>query len=105
VEVEEPRWPVAGHLEPVHDLGRDERPGVGADPMLAILEAECELSLEDEQRLGMTCMNVERRFSPTRSSAHLDRSELLDIHEEGDAKLLAPKDELAFADLDHVPAA
>jgi hypothetical protein len=35
---------------------------------------------------------------------HLDRSELLVIHEERDVELPAPQDDLAF-DLDHIPAA
>ena len=105
MEGEEPRRPVARHLEGVHDLGRDERPGLGGDPMHAVLEPERELSLEDVYRLGVSCMDVERRLSPTGSSAHLDRGELLDVREERDAELLAAEDELAFADLDHVPAA
>ena len=71
VEDEEPRRLVARHLESVDDLGRDERPGLGADPMLAIFEPERELALEDEQRLGMSCMDVERRFSPTGSGAYV----------------------------------
>ncbi len=105
VENDEPRRLVARHLESVDDLGRDERPGLGADPKLAIFETERELSLEDEHRLGMSCMDVERRFSPTGSGAHVDRAELLDVREEGDLELLAAKDDLTFADLDHVPAA
>jgi hypothetical protein len=95
----------ACHLESMDDLGRDERPGLGTDPMYAILERERELSLEDEQRLGVSCMDVERRFSPTASGAHLDCAELLDVHEERDSELLVAEDDLAFADLDHVPAA
>src|SRR4029450_7084177 len=69
--------------------------------MLAILEPERELSLEDIERLGVSCMDVERRFSPARSGTHFDRTELLDVREERDAELLAAEDDLAFADLDH----
>jgi hypothetical protein len=50
-------------------------------------------------------MDVERRSSPAASGAHLDRTELLDVDEESDVELLAAEDDLAFADLDHVPAA
>ncbi len=96
VEDEEPRRLIASHLECVHDLGRDERPGLGADPVHAILEPERELSLEDEQRLGVSCMDVERRSAPTRSGAHFDRSELLDVHEEPDIELFAAEDDLAL---------
>jgi hypothetical protein len=73
--------------------------------MHAILEPERERSFEDEQRLGMLCVDVERRFPPPGSGAHIDRSELLDVHEECDAELLAAEDDLAYADLEHVPAA
>ena len=105
MEDEEPRRLSASHLECVHDVGRDERPGLGADPVHAILEPERELSLEDEQCLGVSCMDVERRSAPTRSGAHFDRSELLDVYEEPDIELFAAEDDLAFADLDHLPAA
>ena len=71
VEDDEPRRLVARHLESVDDLGRDERPGLGADPMHAIFETERELSLEDEHRLGMSCMDVERCFSPTGSGTYV----------------------------------
>ena len=86
VENDEPRRLVARHLESVDDLGRDEHPGLGADPMHAIFETERELSLEDEHRLGMSCMDVERCSSPTGSGTYLDRAELLDVHEERDAR-------------------
>jgi hypothetical protein len=105
VEGEEPRRCVAGHLDRVHDLGRDECPALRADPLHAILELERELSLEHVQRLAVSDMDVGRRLPPTGSSAHFDRSELLDVREERDAELPAAKDELAFADPDHVPAA
>jgi len=105
VESEEPRRPVAGHLDRVHDLGRDECPALRADPMHAILELERELSLEHVQRLAVSSMDVGRRFPPSGSSAHVDRGELLDVREKRDAELLAAEDHLACADLDHVPAA
>ena len=105
MENDEPGGLVARHLEGVDDLGWDERPGLAADPMHAIFETERELSLEDEHRLGMSCMDVERCFSPTGSGAHVDRVELLDVHEERDVELLVAKDDLTFADPDHVPAA
>jgi hypothetical protein len=105
VENDVPGRLVARHLESVDDLGRDERPGLGADPMHAIFETKRELSRDDEQRLGMSCMDVEGGFSPTGSGAHVDRAELLDVHEEPDVELLAAEDDLALADLDHVPAA
>jgi hypothetical protein len=105
VENDVPGLLVARHLESVDDLGRDERPGLGADPMHAIFETKRQLSRDDEQRLGMSCMDVEGRFSPTGSGAHLDSTELLDVHEEPDVELLAAEDDLTLADLDHVPAA
>ena len=105
VEDEEPRLLVARHLERVHDLGRDERPGLGADSMHAILEPKRELSLEDVDRLGVSCMDVGRRPSPAGSGAHLDRGELVDVREERDVQLRTTEDDLAFADLDHRPAA
>jgi hypothetical protein len=105
VKDEEPRRPVACDLESVHYLGGNERPGLGADPMLAILEPERELSVEHEQRLGVSSVDVEGRSSPAWSGAHFDRTELLDVHEERDAQLLAAEDDLAFADLDHLTAA
>ena len=105
MENEEPSRLVARHLESVDDLARDERPGLGADPMHAIFETKRDLSLEDEQRLGMSCMEVEWCLSPTGSGAHLDSTELLDVHEEPDVELLAAEDDLSLTDLDHVPAA
>jgi hypothetical protein len=73
--------------------------------MDAVLELQPELSLEDVQRLAVSDMDVRRCLSPPGSRAHVDSGELLDVREERDAELLAAKDELAFADLDHVPAA
>ena len=105
MENDVPRQLVARHLERVDDLGRDERPGLGADAMHAIFETERELSRDDEQRLGMSRMDVEGSLSPTGSGAHLDSTELLDVHEEPDVELLAAEDDLALADLDHVSAA
>ena len=105
VEGEEPRRCVAGHLDRVHDLGRDECPALRADPMHAILELERELSLEHVQRLAVSGMDVRRRLPPPGSGAHVDRGELLDVDEERDVELPAPQDDLAFSDLDHVPAA
>ena len=103
MEGEEPRRPVAGHLDGVHDLGRDERPALRADPMHAILELKRELSLEHVQRLAVSGMDVGRRLPPSGSCAHVDRGELLDVDEERDVELSAPQDDLAFSDLDHVP--
>ena len=105
VEDEVPRRLVARHLESVDDPGGTTAQRLGADQVCSILEPKCELSLEDEQRLGVSRMDVERRSSPARSRTHFDRSELLDVHEERDAELLAVKDDLAFDDLDHEPAA
>ncbi len=84
VEDEKSRRDVAGHLDCVHDLGRDEGPALGADPMYAILELERELSLEHVQRLAVPGMDV-RRFTsgatstpmPRMSARDLDRGELL----------------------------
>ena len=53
----------------------------------------------------MSCMDVEWCLSPTGSGAHLDSTELLDVHEEPDVELLAAEDDLSLTDLDHVPAA
>ena len=105
MEGEEPRRCVAGHLDRVHDLGRDERPALRADPMDAILELKRELSLEHVQRLAVSGMDVRRRLPPSGSCAHVDRGELLDVDEERDVEISAPQDDLALSDLDHVPAA
>jgi hypothetical protein len=89
----------------VHDPGRDERPALRADPADTILELKRELSPEDVQRLGVSGMHVKTRRSPSRSGAHFDRGELLDIDEERDVELSALQDDFAFGDFDHVPAA
>ncbi len=73
--------------------------------MHAILELERELSLDDVQRLAVSSMDVGRRLPPSGSSAHVDHSELLDVDEQRDVELPASEDDLAFADLDHAPAA
>jgi hypothetical protein len=73
--------------------------------VLAVLEPERELSVEDEQRFAVSSMDMERGSSPTWSGTHLDRSELLEVHEERDFQLLAAKDDLTFGDLDHASAA
>ena len=105
VEGEEPRRCVAGHLDCVDDLGRDEDPALRADPMHAILELERELSLDDVQRLAVSRVDVGRRLPPSGSSAHVDRGELLDVDEERDVELSAPQDDFPLGDLDHRPAA
>ena len=105
MEDEEPCRRVAGHLDGVHDLGRDECPGLRADPTYAILELQRELSLEDVQRLAVPGMDVWRRLPPSGSGAHVDGGELLDVDEERDVELPASEDDLSFDDLDHEPAA
>ena len=89
----------------MHDLGRDERPRLRADPMHAILELQRELSLEDVQRLAVQGMHVGWRLPPPGSGAHVDCGELLDVDEERDVELRSPQDDLACSDLDHVSAA
>ena len=105
VENEEPGRPIARHLERMRDLAWDEHPGLGTDRMRAILELERELPLEDVQRLGVPGMDVRRRISPAGRGAHGHRGELLDVREERHIELRAAEDDLAFADLDHRPAA
>jgi hypothetical protein len=105
VEDEESRLLVTRHLERVHDLGRDERPGFGAHSMHAIFEPKRDLPLDDEDRLGVSCVDVERRPSPAWSGTHLDDGELVDVREERHVQLRATEDDLAFADLDHLLAA
>ncbi len=73
--------------------------------MHAVLELERELALDDVQRLAVSGMDVGRRLPPSGSGAHVHRGELLDVDEERDVELSAPEDDLAFADLEHVPAA
>ena len=105
VEGEEPRRCDAGHLDRVHDLGWDVCPALRADPMHTILELECELPFEDVQRLAVPGMDVGRCLPPARRGAHCDRGELLDVREERHVEFRAPEDDLAFVDLDHLPAA
>ena len=69
------------------------------------LELKRELSLEHVQRLAVAGMDVRRCLSPSGSRAHLDCGELLDVDEQRDVELPALQDDLAFSDLDHVPAA
>jgi hypothetical protein len=101
VEDEEPRLRVARRLERVHDLGRDVCPGFATDSVHAILEPKIDVSLDDEYRLGVSCVDVERRPSPAGSGAHLDHGELVEVREERHAQLRTAEDDLAFVDLEH----
>jgi len=105
VEGEESRGCVTRHLDGVHDLGRDECPAFRGDPTHVILELQRERSVEDEQRLAVSGMDVGWRLPPAGSGAHLDRGELLDVGEERDVELPGPENDLAFADLEHGSAA
>ncbi len=102
---EVPRLSVACHLGGMDDPGRDECPALRADSMDAILEPERELAFEDVQRLGVSDMDMRRRRPPTASGTYSDHGKLLEVGEERHVELSAPEDELAFADLDHLPAA
>jgi hypothetical protein len=73
--------------------------------MHAVLELQRELSLEDMERLGVPGVDVEGRSPPAGSGAGVDCSELLAVDEQRGRKLLSAKEKLAFADLDHRPAA
>ena len=105
VEDEEPRRRVTGHLDVVYDLGRDERPGLRADAVYAVLERKRELSFEDVQRLAVSGVGMGRRLPPPGSCAHVGDGELLDVDEERDVELSGSQDDFAFRDFDHVPAA
>jgi hypothetical protein len=98
VEIEEVHGSVPCHREGVHDLGRDEHPGLPLRPVLAVLEPEGELALEDEECLRVLRVDVERR-SHAGSRADLDGAELLDVSEKRDAELAVARDALALADL------
>ena len=104
VEVEEARGAVAGHRERVHDLGRDEHPRLGSHAVLAVLEPERELALEDEERLRVALVDVQRRH-PARLRADLGDADLVEVGEERDAEPALAGDALSLAYLDHVPAA
>jgi hypothetical protein len=73
--------------------------------MDAILELKRELSFEDIQRFAVSDMDMRRRLSPAGGRTHVDCGELLDVREERHSELGAAEDDLAFADLDHLPAA
>ena len=107
MEVEEARVLVPGHREGVHDLGRDERPGLRRRPGARRPRAGASSSpSKTKKRLRVLRMDVERRtVAPAGSRADLDDAELLDVGEERDAELPVARDALAFADLDHEPAA
>ncbi len=105
VEVEEVRALVPGHREGVHDLGRDEDPGLRSHAVLAVLEPEHELALEDEERLRVLPVEMERRSDASSCRPHLGGAELLHVREEGDAEPCFSRDALGLADLDHRPAA
>jgi hypothetical protein len=105
MESEEARRRVARHLDRVHDVGRDERPALRADPTDAVLELERELSFEDVQRLAVSGMDVRRRFPPAGSGADIDGRELLDVDEKRDVELRGAQNDLACGSFDHVPAA
>ncbi len=73
--------------------------------MLAVLEPERELALEDEERLCVLRVDVQRRSYPARIGADLHDADLLDVRKESHSELSIAGDALAFADLDHEPAA
>ena len=105
MDVEEVRRAVPGDRERVHDLGRDEDPRLRARPMLSVLEPERELSVEDEERLRMSLVDVERRSDTTRCRANLRDADLLEIGEKRHTELPLARDALAVHDRDHRPAA
>jgi hypothetical protein len=83
----------------VHDLGRDDHPGLGPYAMLAVLEPERELALEDEERLRVLRVDMERRSHAAGGRADLDGAELLDVCKEDYPELTVAGDALALADL------
>jgi hypothetical protein len=73
--------------------------------MLAVLEPEREFPLEDEEHFRVLPVEVERRSDAAGTRPHLDRTDLLGVHEERDAEPSLSRDALGLVDLDHLPAA
>ncbi len=71
-----------------------------SDAAHTILEPERDLSLENEQRLGMLLVQVQRRSDPTRLRANLDDPDLLDVSQKSHPELVVAGDALSLADLD-----
>jgi hypothetical protein len=100
MDVEEVRGRVAGNGERVHDVGRDEHPGAGTGPNLAILEAERQLALEHEEALRVLRMEMERRGDAAAGlPSHGGEGDFVDVGEEHDAQLTLTTDPLALAEV------
>lgn len=87
VHVQEVRPSVTGGGEAVHDVRRDVHPGVRPDLELAILEPDRELSLSDEEAVGVPGVKVQRRSTHARFGPDLSDRYRLDVGEKRHAEL------------------
>ena len=82
LDVEDARRLVSGDEERVRDACGDERPGLPAESVLAVVEPQLELAVEDEERL---CDRLVAEHENTRPGIGPDLvcAELLDVDEHG----------------------